>query len=410
MHNSKTLVVLLAVLMLHGCTQAQPEIAGCSAKLNTSDNSLSIGSVVTLYSKILGEEKEIYISLPPLYEEHVQSYPIIFALEAEFLFESTRTIAHMMAARSKMPESIIVGIANGEFDKRHEFSYERWGGKPDLYASFFKEELIPYLKNNYRVNDHKAIIGLSPSAGFLYESFVRNPGLFQSYIALSAHLEWDRVQGTKLLDEITAKNNDSTYPETVFYLGRAASDFETFSGSEEEYDRAQELLKSYEPDKVKLVVDVFGNDEHYLMSLAGIRAGLTATYPNEIWRNPGTPRFEKSADYANELFKDYYDQLSSIYGFDIHPVETAHGYGFSPTGMIRSAKKWGTPQQAKDLIELGVSYFPNSAHLHMELAKSYAEEGDLARAKLAAEKAITLAAKYNSKNVESYNKQLRELE
>lgn len=373
------------------------------------NNVLSIGHSITFNSKVLGEEKEIYISLPPQYDEHIQSYPVIFTLEAEFLFDPTRTIAHTMASRSKMPESIIIGIPNGVFENRHEFSYERWNGKPDLYASFFKDELIPYLEKNYRVNDFRTIIGLSPSTGFLFESFMRNPGVFQNYIAICAHLEWDRVLGTNVLDEVLAKNDEPNYPKTTFFMARAASDFPIFDGAQREYNRAEQVLTSYVPNRVVLKAKVFEDDEHYLVALSGIKEGFKTIYPHEVWHNPGTPRFDENYDYAKLLFKDYYDELTDKYGFNVFPVETAHGYGYSLTGILSRAKKWGTPQQVKNLALLGVSYFPNSAHLRMELARVYVAEGATDNARKEAKHALELANKYGAEGIESYEQLVNEL-
>ncbi|MTI26876.1 alpha/beta hydrolase, partial [Fulvivirga kasyanovii] len=393
------------------CTHAQTEnLPQAPHAENAKGEPIIIGNKFEIYSEVLGEEKELYISLPPKYNEHVQSYPIVFSLEAEYLFEVTNTVTQYMASRSKMPESIVVGIANGEFDKRHEAGYKRWGGKPEEYIRFFRHELIPYLEQNYRVNSHRTIIGLSPSTGFLFEVFHSQPDLFHSYLALSAHLEWDRVTGSSLFDEVISKNNDPNHPKTVFYMGRAASDFSTFVHSEEKFDDALLKLKNYTPDRVRIKVDVMDNEEHYLMSLAGLRSGFEAIYPDDVWRNPGWAGWDKTIDYAHEHFKTYYDKLSSIYGFDIYPVENAHGYGFSLTGKIHGAEKFGTNQQVIQLAKLGISYFPNSVQLHLRLAEAYKEDGNIPLAIETSQKARKLAKEFKPEDLQAFNKKVEEIE
>lgn len=392
------------------CTQAQSNITTAPYHQQPTDpEAIIVGNKFKLYSEILGKERELYISLPPQYNEHIQDYPVIFVLEAEYLFEATQTIAKYMAARSKMPESIIVGIANGQFDKRHEFNYERWNGIPDKTLEFFSQELIPYIQSNYRANAHRTIIGLSPSTGFLYQAFLRQPGMFKGYIALSAHLEWDRVQGTKIIDEIMAKNNVADYPKSTFYLGRAESDFSGYAGTKEAYDDAIYKLENYTPDNVKIKVDILKDDEHYLMALAGIRSGIEAIYPNSLWRNPGVTGWTKNENYAQSYYKEYYDKLSSIYGFEIYPVENAHSYGFSIAGNIYAAQKWGEYQQVKKLAQLGIQYFPNSAYMRMALAESYQREGQMTLAMAEGEKAVELAKLYTTDELDDYTKRFEAL-
>ena len=407
----KLYLIVFPSFLFCKCSSAQSEsMKETNNDRTETESAISIGTKIKFNSAILGEEKELYISLPSRYEQHVQDYPVIFTFEAEYLFESTSTIAKYMAARSKMPESIVVSIANKEFSKRHEANYRRWGGKPEAYIDFFRNELIPFMEENYRAADHRTIIGLSPSSGFLYECFMRQPDTFDAYLALSAHLEWDRVEGTKLIDEIMSKNNAADFPKTIFYLSRAESDFSVFRGSREAYSQAKEKLESYRPNKVQIELDVFEGDEHYLMALNGIRYGFEALYPNTLWRNPGNAGgWDKNANYAKLLYEDYYDQLSDRYGFDIYPVEESHADGYSISGMVRSAEKWGTNKQVIDLAELGATYFPNSYRFQFALANAYAKEGRNELAEEKANKSLELATKFDRNVLENLKSELGNL-
>ncbi len=393
MKQTKIISIILFTLLLTSCMSAQSELVS-EVIQEGKGSDVIIGSRIKILSEVLQEEREILVSLPPKYDEHVQHYPVIFTFEAEYLFEVTQTVAKYMAARSKMPESIVVSLANGEFRKRHEANYKRWGGTPEKYIDFFKKELIPYLKANYRVTDHRTIVGLSPSSGFLYECFMREPSLFNAYIALSAHLEWDRVVGTPLIDELVSKNQIQDFPLTTFYLGRSAQDFQVFDGSEAAFTQAGTMLDSYEANRVNIKLDVIDEDEHYLMVLRGLRSALGTIYPDRLWRNPGKPGWDKQANYAKLLYKDHYDQLSAYHGFTIYPVEDAHADGYSITGLARSAQKWGTGQQFMDLAALGSQYFPNSAQLHCLLAEAYHSNNQAMKARSTAETSLSLAKKY----------------
>lgn len=375
--------------------------------LSQNNHSIIIGEKVIINSKILGEEKEIYISLPHKYQERVHSYPVIFTLEAEFLFESVKTISSMMAARSKMPQSIVVGLLNGQFKKRHELGYKKWGGKPDQYIAFFKEELIPFIKKNYRANDFRTIIGLSPTTGFVLEAMLDHPTLFKGYISLSTHFEWPREEGLELIDEILSITGEDNYPKNTLYFSRADSDLKEKPFINEKYREAQKKLAERPDSNAKIKIDVIEDDEHYLMLLAGLRNGFKLMYPNSLWRNPGIYGWDKNYNYAKEYYQSYYDNLSNMYGFDIYPVEDGHSYGFHFTGFIHNAMRWGSTKQASDLIELGLTYYPNSATLHMYRAELQHRKNEQTRAKKSAKIAIELARKYDNENIKEYEDRLK---
>ena len=369
-----------------------------------------IGHKFKIDSQELAEEKQIFISLPHKYDEGVHSYPIVFVLEAEILFEPTNTVSKMMAQRSKMPQSIIVGLANGTYKKRHELSHKRWKGKPEAYIKFFKDELIPYLENKYRVNSHRTIIGLSSTNGFIYEALLNEPNLFNSYIALSAHLEWPRNLGVNLIDEIIAKTSEANYPKINLYLGRADGDAKEDSEVQKAYDDAKEKLQKSKSENLTYKIEIIANEEHYLMSLAGIRSGFETIYPNSLWKNPGWRGWDKNNNYAQSYYKPYFDKLSSIYGFDIYPVEDGHAYGYYLAGKANSAIKWGTNKQEIELLELGIGYYPNSANMHMMLAQAYIKANQPKKSLDTAKKAILHAKKYHPNELQSYQEKLLQIE
>ncbi|WP_084050269.1 alpha/beta hydrolase [Aquimarina macrocephali] len=402
-------ILVLAILMFLNsrCTEAQQSIPKDLQKETiNSGEPIIIGQKFKIHSNVLGEEKEIYISLPHKYDERVHSYPVVYVLEAEFLFEAAGTITKYMAARSKMPQSIIIGLSNGEFEKRKELGYKKWNGIPEKYIEFFKKELIPYIDKSYRVNSHRTIIGLSPTNGFLFEAFLSEPNMFKGYIALSAHLEWNRKEGEELFDEILSKTNDPNYPKNTLYLGRADNDLIQHPNAKAAYTDAKQKLENIQTTNATIKLDILENEEHYLMSLAGIRNGFATIYPNSLWRNPGWMGWDKNENYAQNYYKKYYDKLSAIYGFDIYPVEDGHSYGYYLSGKAYAAKKWGTNKQVIDLLELGIGYYPNSANLHMLLAEAYQTKGDAKLASEIAKKALLLVEKYHPEELGAYKEQL----
>jgi predicted alpha/beta superfamily hydrolase len=58
---------------------------------------IRIGERLTLPSKILGEQRAVYVSLPESYARVGQRYPVLYITDAPLLFEQTRATAAFIA-------------------------------------------------------------------------------------------------------------------------------------------------------------------------------------------------------------------------------------------------------------------------------------------------------------------------
>lgn len=92
------------------------------------NESITSGDKYSLKSLVLNENREIYISLPESYKHSSHHYPVIYVMDGEFLFDLTRSMVEIRAARNYMPESIIVGIPNNT-GKRIEMALEMFDDK-----------------------------------------------------------------------------------------------------------------------------------------------------------------------------------------------------------------------------------------------------------------------------------------
>ncbi|WP_196137899.1 alpha/beta hydrolase-fold protein [Aliikangiella sp. G2MR2-5] len=380
--------ILIGILSLNGWAESS----------STEYRPIVIGSKFNITSKILGEDKEIYVSLPHKYDERVHDYPVIYVLEAEYLFDSVRSIAKLMATRSHMPQSIIVGIANGSYSKRFDMDLPTHGGKPEKHLQFLKNELIPHIEKNYRANSHRTIVGLSPTNGLIFEAFWAEPELFKGYIALSAHLEWDPVKNVKLIDKFIDTITKPDYPKTTIYMGRAGLDLQEDPSYQKYYKEAADKLSKKPVTNVTYKIEILKDEEHYAMALPGIKNGFELIYPREKWTD-----FNFSwKDEPVEKIKRHYEGLSKLYGFDVYPIEDGHNYGSHLSGLAHNSSRFGKNKQAIEVLKLGIGYYPNSANLYMKLAEAYKKEGQQKLAKQANDKAVMLAEKYHPEDMKAF--------
>ena len=331
-----------------------------------------IGKSFNLESKILNENREVFIALPSNYNRNINTYPIIVVLDAEYLFEITNSIVKIKTSRNEMLESIIVGIPNNT-GKRYDmamrlsndkgqFFFGDYEGKSTTYLSFLKEELFPFLEKKYRINSHKTIIGMSPTFGPVLEAFWNQPDLFSGYIILAAELSLRTSSGQTIAEKLINSIQDPMHPEASIYIGKASDDLKRRPEEEEKsFFNLNQKLDSIANPKINYKIEILKNENHYGMAISGIEHGLETIHPPEIWQVPYRS-FWNSKNPANKL-KLFYDKISDTYGFEILPLEDSFYASQTLIGMIRRLKRLGKTKEANGVLKLSLEYYPNSKEL-----------------------------------------------
>ena len=336
-------------------------------------DAITIGKSVRIFSEALNENRALMISLPQNYERNIHRYPIIFVLDAEYLFELTHSIVRLKVSRNEMPESIIVGIPNtddGRYDMAMELKYEDGrtffgdakGEKINAYLDFIRHELIPYLNSEYRVNAHHTIIGMSPTLGPVFEAFWNQPDLFRGYIALAPELAVTTNTGKTVKERLLKTAQNDFQEKSSMYIGKASDDLKRRPKEEDlAYKMLNDALKESAGNNINFKIEVLDNENHYGMAIKGIEHGLETIYPNDLWTIPYND-FRKSEDPAKAI-QQYYDQLSKAYGFQIIPQEDAFYFVQTLSGTIRRLHRQGETKKALNVVKLGLDYYPNSEKL-----------------------------------------------
>jgi len=156
----------------------------------------------TLDSKILGETRRINVYTPPGQDAAEGArHPVLYmpdgGLKEDFP-HVTRTVEAAVRAGEMRPV-IVVGIENTE--RRRDMTgptqveedrkiAPRVGGSSSFRA-FLRDELMPVIEGRVRGDGQTAIIGESLAGLFVLETFFEEPGLFNTYIALSPSLWWN---------------------------------------------------------------------------------------------------------------------------------------------------------------------------------------------------------------------------
>ena len=114
-------------------------------------------------SAVIGEAYQVFVHLPPSYEEGERRYPVLYLTDADLLFGIAANVARLSQLRGDLPDFIIAGIAYGVYetdDRNHrarDFLAEvpedsDWQPGADKFLQFLRTELVPYINANFRTD------------------------------------------------------------------------------------------------------------------------------------------------------------------------------------------------------------------------------------------------------------------
>lgn len=220
----------------------------------------------TLHSRATGTDFRIAVSFPWSYGATEQSYPVLYALDANLQFGIVSEMARLRSAARECGEVIVVGIGHAldagvmdvSINRVYQFSTERWDldasrfgreiraipaipgvpatiGGLEATLAFLADELQPAIAARYRVDaEDRTLLGHSAAGHFVLQSLFRRPGAFTRYAAISPALAFNDGEVFELEAEYASTHTD--LPVSL-YLGagsaeaRALAYVNVFSGT-----------------------------------------------------------------------------------------------------------------------------------------------------------------------------------
>jgi predicted alpha/beta superfamily hydrolase len=255
----------------------------------------------SLQSDILKQNRKLSIYLPDGYDTAKVKFPVIYVLDGEGRCQHIVPTTRFLLGNNKMPGVIVVGIHN--IDRNHDFLPDSTksvptGGGADNFITFFRKELIPYIDKNYKTESYKVLIGHSFGGLFAMYALLKDPDLFDSYIAMDPSFWYKDQMLVKIAKEELAKPGN--WNKSVFITGREG-----------------EGLKS--------------------MGIPPVQKQLESSAPKELnWKLAAYPR----EDHGSVTFKSAYDGLRFIFdggsNIVVYPDAGALPKGKSTYAMIEN--------------------------------------------------------------------------
>jgi len=178
------------------------------------------GDSITISSKILKENRPIYIHTPAPDTAHPdKQYPVLYVMDGESHFDMLSQYADYLSRWdvNVIPEMIVVGIVNTKRtrDLTPTESIINYFGKPDtsavswmkpsggneLFLQFIKEELMSYVEAHYKTQPFRIFAGHSFGGIASINCLLTHPDMFSAYIAVSPSFWWDGEYIVKLADK-----------------------------------------------------------------------------------------------------------------------------------------------------------------------------------------------------------------
>ena len=185
---------------------------------------LTIGDTFTIQSAALDETRRINVYSPAAYTADAR-LPVLYmpdgGLAEDFLHVAG--LVQVLTGNGTMRPFILVGIENTE--RRRDLTGPTENGKDKTIAprvggsakfrEFIRDELMPEIEKRYRTTKERAIVGESLAGLFVLETFVREPALFDTYIAFDPSVWWN---DGKLVDEAKKRFSENPLKDRTVYV------------------------------------------------------------------------------------------------------------------------------------------------------------------------------------------------
>lgn len=369
-----------------------------SAIAQKRDNRITIGTVDTVYSKILNEKRIIYIHVPD--GDKSQHYPVLYILDGETHFQSAVAIVEQISGI--IPNMVIVGITNTDRERDLTPTHvnpdriinagdAKKSGGGENFISFIEKELIPYVDAHYPTTSYRVFSGHSLGGLAVVNAFINHTNLFNAYIAIDPSLWWDGQKWIKKYESELAQHNFSNRALFVGIANNLPAGLDTVS-----------VLKDTSIDYV-LTRSVL-NFAHALHDLnpPGLRLG-SKFYPNE-WH--GSVELNAEYDALRYLFKFYHFDFNnyrdhpelnadSLLSAHFNEVSDKLGYKVIPTedmvnNMAYASMGMKKMNEAYILFKRNVESYPQSSNAWDSLGDFYVSKGDKQKAIEAYSKSLSL--------------------
>ena len=195
----KTIFISSVLLLLNFCVNAQ------------NIENITIGKKEIIYSKVLNENRKLWIYTPNITSQSVspdKRYPVLYLLDGDAHFFSTVGIIQQLSqanGNGVLPEMIVVAIENT--NRLRDFVPSDDLNITNPFIDFLSSELIPYIDINYNTAPYKLLVGHSLGGLTAIDVLTKFPQLFNAYIAIDPSMWYNNEKFlNNTIDQLPKQN------------------------------------------------------------------------------------------------------------------------------------------------------------------------------------------------------------
>ncbi|MGD2122817.1 MAG: alpha/beta hydrolase-fold protein [Gemmatimonadota bacterium] len=325
-----------------------------------------LGTYRVVHSEILGEDRVLQVHLPRGYEGSDSEYPVVYLFYSDFeegyFAQTVNDLYHLSIDR--IPPVILVGIRNTQ--RYRDFYPWPMEDRPDTgkardFMRALREEIIPFVEEEYRTKPYRIMIGPQAAAVFGAYALLEAPGTFQAFI-LNDPCRLDSPERS-LCEGVASVAASEAGSGLFFAVGHDVGEDRWPS---EALTGLQVALEEGASEGFRWRIDLIP-DWPFFLAPVTVRPALLDLFSGYPFPSPG----EASG----------WDQLEEHYG----AVSTSLGFSVEPPSLILTQaavglRERGEYERAQEVLEHLVSLHPSALDGPWQLGHLYREMGDTAQA------------------------------
>ncbi|WP_421898465.1 alpha/beta hydrolase-fold protein [Marinoscillum sp.] len=409
------ILLLVAIMNLYGCKESKK-----TQVPNETNNQIVIGQVDSLYSTILGESREIWVHVPFNTREG-EKHPVLYLLDGKSHFYSVTGILRRLShgnGNRVLPEMIVVAILNTDRNRDltpthvslndSDSIYARNSGGGPMFLRFIENELMPYVENKYPTSHLKTFVGHSFGGLTVIDELMRNPDLFDNYIAIDPSLWWDDQIMLIRADSVLSTQN---FKDKSLFVGIANTMMGRMSYDDVAKDTTEltehirsiiqfvETTESMNTNGLLFDWKYYEQDDHRSVALITEYDALRFLF--SWYQFKGLDKLADSSisiDESIDLLLAHYDNVSAKMGYKILPSEEL----VNDLGYLDLYQK--NTDRAAAFFDLNIQNFPESSNAYYARGDCYLASGDSTKALEAFKKSLEIEySEFSQAKIEMLN-------
>lgn len=319
------------------------------------DNKVTIGAIDSIHSKVLNEQRKIWIYVPNNGQADTkQRYPVVYLLDGDAHFYSVVGMIQQLSqvnGNTICPEMIVVGIPNTDrtrdltpthvdaYPPFMDSTFSKTSGGGEQFISFIEKELMPHIDSLYPTQPYKMLIGHSFGGLTAINIAINHTKLFNAYISIDPSMWWDKMNFLKATKKSLAEKN---FAGTTLYLGIANTMEENMDITKVQSDTSAETrhirsileldkyIKGQKQNGLRYESKYYNNDDHGSVPMITEYDGLRFIFNKYRFKFSFKDFMDSTIDLANK-FKQHYQEVSKQFGYKVSPSESminSMGYEF----------------------------------------------------------------------------------